>query len=1277
MSKGRDRRKRKKQKDKRRRTAKRQHRAAGALSPVQEQHQAADAHAVQVQLNDLAERLSKYDPMDLLASIGGMQLMPENAERDLRLKAYAHIVARSRVRTGRAPLSYRDLCAVLREDSAGAMLGHLEDPVEHLFAHEFVFSGGSHIVLPGSMPAAPFILGTICMGLFFRRPAFPNSEFSTWARRFIKAMLLLSDHVARRAGLRRGMPPQPVPDRLIAVPDESRLKTLKGSVRFTEHELDALFQPWGLSEDIIPPVTLLLGDTSLSSANIAESPLCLKPFVRAGNEYVCVAPAEILPATIRELTRVAINTGLRDAFCEAYSDAVLHSVVQSLGFLGHESVLPQPQLPALTIPHARQSVFTLDTDKYLYVVLLVDGLENMDPAKVNDTFDMAGMIAQVDDRMPAAVNAILGANPKVNDLLCLMVTEGFGREGFGGLTKKGWEKTPHLAISAEELSFVAYDRRRHPLELWDFALAWEALQDSATVLHTSTVGGFEFYLTHEHSFYASDESPRPNLVWFPPGGGGELRRRVLKDRDLHAAPGYLAGTFVEVTSVYSGSDVPIYCPMTDVGRRVSLIVEGLSLPIWVLGPDFTVSSDRARYYAYIQHVDAIAYWLWQFTPLLRPALSALTPAHEMIRIHIELSSDNDGNNNVGTEDVPVTATADARACDLRVTIRPALQDTLTGPDNAGERRLMQTVLVGLRDLLPAGHRDLLSDEAIKQGAEAHAPLGPKKKLFSVNGYENPQLTPVRVPYCQLSEAAESRVTDEIGTYVTVVLKLSVGKLGDSDEQVRIINDVVRWLFGRLQSMISTLDSHGLLEWLIDHREAIVHEGAENTLKVTTSRACFGDAEWTPEKLGKRLMEVEKVRMANRLLIEYVAAQPPGGNRRISLAFYNDLLAVASAITSWGNLSDLHHYEIADMEFRVLPSGRLGRSKEAYELPCSQFLEAYAFGQAQRASVSFGRHWRSLRDEGVGDISGFSLENAAAQAEWGLPVVEILQLLLTTIHLSLKEGTGVTVRREDEVIADFVRELSWPESKVRQCLGMLVLEPREDFMKPPAPYRKEDVYPWRLDRPMSYVRRPFVRRPRKGYCELLWGFRHMDEVGRYLSGYVASGRMRGSSKEVIALNTAINEVRGKDFNDAVGKVLKSDASLLVKERVKKVEGLRPPGDIDVLVADPARRWIVVIECKDLEAARTPYELHTELLKIFGGSDKGKSLVDKHLTRVTWVKQNLSHVIAFLGADPSGEWAVIEAIVTDSEMLSPYVKRCPALMVPFEQLKSRGLGCLDPE
>ncbi len=1237
-------------------------------------------HELHSQPKEVFSRLSKYDPADLLSTIGALQLMPENADRNVRLGAYAHIIACSQVQANRPIISYSELREILEEDIIGNMFGRMEDPTEHLFTHEFTFDGGGYITFPGIMADAPFILSNICKAIFFHPISLPNEQFKIWARRIINVLLTISDKIAVRAGLSRGIEPISRPGRGIFVPNEEQLAHLKKSVRFKEAELRSLFEIIGLSGEQLNQLSVPIGTPRLDPQAALESPLMTRPFVKLNGDIVCPSPSNILPTILSQVAGSAIQNDLKEPFCCRYSDAVWHSVTESLGYLGH-SPLPTSSLPPLDIPLVKEGVFTLDSDKLLYTLLIVDNLQDFKGLGPDDFFDAQGIYSKIEQEMPTRIRHILTMHPRLNNILCLIVTGGLARASTVGLTGKGWESVPKLMLSAEALANISLDGGGNPLELWDFATDLASLYDRCKVIQTSHLDMFEYYRSQGHTFYGTDDA-RPALMSFFPGFGGELRRRVLKERGLHAATSYKDGLVVEVTSLHSGDDVPIYCPLSDIGRRISLLVEGIHLPIWVLGPDKQESIKGHKHSTYAQLVDAVAYWLWQFTPTIQDAFRLLSSELEMCKVFIELPPKDlwDARDSVNITTGTANVIADADAGAVHVSIQPALSDMLSGPKNGGERSLMTEILRGFRDLLPANQQDLLSEDVISACMELHAPLGEKKKFFTIDASQNPQLCPVDFPYRKLSEAAENRVTDEIGCFLTSEKGMKVGKFGDSKRQVAVINDIVTWLYNRLRRQVATLRPEGLLEWLIAYQEAVAHETAENRLHATTTPACFGNEPRMLEILAERLPELANARMANRFLIEYVAACPPNGLRQISLTAHDQLLALAISIINLGSISDLLRYDIVDMEYEILPSGRLGRNVEAYEGPRDLYVQTYTFGQLARAKGSFHRYWRETSKPAAQGEKAENLVDAATQAEWGISVSEVLSLLLMTpVFSSLEEGRGAMCEEEEQTIERLVRELGWPKARVEFALNLLALDTRRDFLNPAAPHSREDVYPWRLDRELSYLRRPLVRRRHAGRTELLWGFRHMDQACEYYSSWTTSGRLRGESMEVVALNTEINARKGKAFNEAVTKVLESDGDLVVRANVKKVGKLRTPGDIDVLAVDPTRRGIVVIECKDLEAARTPHELNTELLKLFKGSETKKSLIQKHLARVKWVRDHIDDVLSAVGIGESGgQWNVHEMMVTNSEMLSPFIRECPAKVVSFEQLKSAGIACaLSPQ
>ncbi|MFL5626695.1 MAG: hypothetical protein ACJ788_14010 [Ktedonobacteraceae bacterium] len=100
--------------------------------------------------------------------------------------------------------------------------------------------------------------------------------------------------------------------------------------------------------------------------------------------------------------------------------------------------------------------------------------------------------------------------------------------------------------------------------------------------------------------------------------------------------------------------------------------------------------------------------------------------------------------------------------------------------------------------------------------------------------------------------------------------------------------------------------------------------------------------------------------------------------------------------------------------------------------------------------------------------------------------------------------------------------------------------------------------------------------------------------------------------------------GETFNNVVAEALESHPELIVARRVKEIGDL--PGDIDVLVADPQKQRLGILECKNFKLARTPREVAYELDKLFEGKHGGKTQSEK---RADWARNHVGDLLERLG------------------------------------------------
>jgi hypothetical protein len=561
--------------------------------------------------------------------------------------------------------------------------------------------------------------------------------------------------------------------------------------------------------------------------------------------------------------------------------------------------------------------------------------------------------------------------------------------------------------------------------------------------------------------------------------------------------------------------------------------------------------------------------------------------------------------------------------------------------------------------------------------DRYAPLGKQKMMVCLNASIAPSLAPGSLPHFRgIQEADRADLLDELGGHFRSVERLAQGAIPD-ERRTEVLNKAVTFFYGQLSKLVASLRPDGLLEWLVAHHETVTREVALHRLAIPTRRACFGSEPNVVEELIREMSDLNKAAMAGRFAIEYVTARPPSGYRPISLSVHDRVQALASYIIDFGYESDLVYFGLADLQLEILPSGRLGTDREKYERAQDSYLAAFTRGHIVRSTEAFERYWREIpvSPEKAGPVDRV---DEATAIEFGHSLSELLDFFREAMEIGYGVDPAVAQLPVNDLVQRLMSSLSWPNERVVRALDCLSLRPRSDYLQPPPPHRKEDVWPWRFNRELSYLRRPFLIRGHDGLAEVLWGPRHASEAAFYLASLVLEGRLKAQSSAMRQLLGSIHREQGKDFNNLVADWYEQHPGLVVRRRVKEVGTLRgssgPPGDIDVLVADPRLSCVRVIECKDLSIARTPYEMAGEIAELFVGTEHELSVVEQHQKRADWVSKNLPQVLQWLGVTSPKKWKVEPLIVVDGELFTPFLQRSPIPVISFEELR-RASGAED--
>ncbi len=930
----------------------------------------------QALLADIVKAVAAYEPTDLLTAVGGLQLIPENAERAIRLEALAHAIASLPNDPNKPAISPHRLRTILNVSPLGnGPIVQEEDPFNNPFTEAFTFFGGSYVVFPGITEEATFILRHLATAVFLHPKPFPNKDFVTLAYRFLLAVLVLSDEIARRAGMGRGVEPIERPDKKVIVPDAKRFAQLKRAVDFDSRELSDLFAERGIELAALNDLILPLGGVNKAYFEVGSGELLVKPIVQADERFIVAIPGVLLSAARNGLVSLAINLKCQDELAERYNSAVWSTVGKSFGYLKNERIPISFPRPSSDITWFRESVFSLDTDKVVYTMLITDSLEDYDPKHPFGQWQTDKLGPKIEERLSFVESQLMQRNHPPNEILLIVLMQSVGRWHVQGFNRPSEPLCSlFLCMTAGDVETIALLEGGNPLALWKYARASWELRKRTEIIVYGELDEFYVYRKRGHNYYLSDEA-KPDVLSIGPDGSGELRLEVIRQRDFHAAVSYDIGGIIEVTTLHDTSSIPLYTPLGNLGKRVTLLVEGLPLPVWIVGPENSDAEQTKLHNLYEEFADAIGYWLWQFTPSLGPIMHPLCDLYERLLLKLELPVDETlyqiRLDETGSDVPPIETGIDKVNGVVKVTLNPSVTTVIEGPDNSGERLLMRHILNAIGELLSAQCSEKLSEETVASILDQYAPLGMKKYLLFLDTASAPDLDPTGLPPVRkVQEADENNLLDELGAFLEKA-GIPTGEI-PSDRRNEVLNDAVGFYYHELQRLVSSLSPDGLLEWLVAYNESIVQELSSHRLTIPTRLACFGSEAELVKLLNEELPSLTKAALASRFVIEYVVARPPNGFRPMSLAVYDKLQALASNLIETAFMSDIVRFNLADIRLTMLRSGRLGTDREQMARAREAFLPIFSFGEIVRTTKIFKSRWarkehQNNEDAGLGRI----------------------------------------------------------------------------------------------------------------------------------------------------------------------------------------------------------------------------------------------------------------------------------------------------------------------
>lgn len=1174
-------------------------------------------------VSTFAKSLKRFDPRVAVSAVGGMLLLPKLQASTYRLEMLAHVVV-STCRGDKAP-RHRNLAKWLTD--AGKIVGHHEDPAEDVFAGRVTYEGRNYRVLEGLSEGGCFHLQLVLKSVEKMPENFQDLKEGC------RACLILSEALCERAEI--------APFELGAeYPVRGRVcealirptRVLSNWVTFSAEDLFDLGVPLAaLNRFLLAPA-----EWNVLPEHVGDSKLLRRPFLQFDRDLVIALPTAIGPAIRTAVIDVCrlFGPGVEQAFRMQHLSAIgnqlldtpmIHQISMSPSALNLSPVIPSEPVE-------------IEPGYWVQVVLIVDDLAGF---KQDGLMGAARNNAQAKMELDAAIQTARSrceAAPGFKAGLSFAVLCGFGRSQMVGLRDHGerWFVEAASAYDAEVLGwrsdFSMADLLRLAMTERDLASKGFEVQHVNGLLAQvgDAMGNRGHLIPHE----ALPDGMSGGMIMAPTNA--QLRPRVeyhqRHDRRAVQTPD---GGFLDVRKEGSGTRSPagicrIYISTEDARRRRMRAVWVKGQRTWWM--ESRPRSDDAAEPCF-QGFDVLRKWMEWVGPVLDDALPEL-PGMLLWDLRIDPQSPTRCTDlmPVGAEEVrtSIEVECDDVAGRVTTTVSTEFWRGLSNPDNVAEAALVEAFVRGALRLL--GQDEARAAELMQKIVPS--PLARQLHAFAPQDFRD-----------HLRGAFDRRVV-HVSPIQDGAIRIGLGWSGVDRpggvvrgvaECTKALNAITAAAEEALCSDLSKFNRHSLIIAAVRNHESAEMD-ARRWKRTAPAIIAFSDDEQSVRgEVAESLFRLNGVLLACRLLMEIGLHHcPEASGLKVADIDLSRLMARALMIVNLGGYSDAIRYGAMNPEIRISPAGEVQIDVSFFEDVMDPVGRDFSDRQVDRERSAYVGYLRKpdLPEELRQEVQNHEFE-AAWEDELGASLWTYRSTIDALENLCMQQEISWLVLPRTDLINRLEKEIDG----ATVVIGQFESIPRDEWKKVPAGYDDADRQPWRFRRRLSITRRPLIRLAKGENGEVLVvpgilreGFAatllNMYD-GSYEAPRLTSGKMRRWAGK-------ISNERGHDFQEEVAIELRK-LGWFVRTEVKfgQILGQDPdedPGDIDVLGwRDDGR--VVLLECKQLQFAKTPSEVAKQLANFRGATnDRGKpDRLAKHLNRWTIAKENFAAFSTFLKVD----------------------------------------------
>lgn len=1162
----------------------------------------------------LIAELKNYNIYDLVAKIASLNIIPQNQNKCAILDTVLNLLL------SQNPQDFNSENIIGSNKLKNLINAWIDidvsciiDPIESPFVQRIQFYGNRWI-FSGINTSQGFILQNF-IDVLFRLNNGYNPEFLDKVSLFFECILTISTNIVNKMGYSMDTLIH-YEEKDIIYPNNSVFEKATNAITFNISDISKF-----IGRELENELEINFSENNKKFHKDYDNyNFFYHPFLKTNKDTLIVLnPAMLIPFSIHYVILLAEKYDEKDKLIKEYNSKTCHECRKFLEVLGHEKINEDSiGFECYNTSTYKEMLVTAANDGILFVRFFCDDAKDY---KFHEMFktrqiynkDFDGRIELLKTKIPEA------AKDKVYQLVLI---NNFGREMNCSFEDKS--NVGSIILNPFELQCISINENKHKFFLPRYLESKNNIMQSP-FMNLGELNYLTFYAENNYSFYANDDVDlRKTTLYIGYGDSIDYINKALKKEDRQLID-YPHSDYLKEIIIY---DEPrkIYSDTSKL--NMSLINRFKNVDIWNICEcpeslnDLNIKTSL---------LDLISFWLSEFKLIIE---NARFEESSIIINNVITGKENEYlliKENSGDSFRDLLAVDKINDYTIQINWTPQAYHVFIGNEHNAEKELLNIIIDKLS--LFTKEKSLKFDECIFENKL-------KTKMYSLNIQKHPYYNPIIGHIREIPIECIEKILNEIGDYLLNEKGLPLGIISENKDT--ICTQIVGFLYDKLKSEVNKFSKLGFYECIYHDLEIIMYQMMLTQKRYAADLACY------PEKsdlFEKAYHNMNDSSISLKFLLEYIAACPPQGNIPLGEMDYEYLLSICSLIVEWAHSSDLFHYKMIDNDLEMLGSGRIGFKKEKVEKLANSNLIAAKKKLNEISNPYIDKFFAK-------DTVNLELLDKAFSHENGYTFTEFSKCIneLISFGESLK-GEIKKYKFSDIVIALSKKSLIKIEI-VEKIINDLSLTKREDFLKPKEPFDKNDVYPWKFNRRLSFNRRPLI----KSDDIIIWGNRQLYHTLLFTYDIICDGRYKAISSEMKSYIGQIANNRGECFNNQVYEKISKFGCFIVRKMVKKINGVKIAnesnqdlGDIDVLVINPKKRKIIVIETKDFSFAKSPYELNQQYSNIFCDKDKKLCHITRHKKRVDWIEKHVDDIIKDFSLEPFN-WKVEDALVVSEPIVS---------------------------